>query len=85
MEARIYKPKRLQNGKRTTGRLYRARVKLAWVFGGGLRRRRPQEHSATVIPGIIITTRTPIQPPPPIVITDVDPAQNDDNKIINEL
>ncbi len=29
MEARIYKPKRLQNGKRITGRLYRARVKLA--------------------------------------------------------
>ena len=29
MEARIYKPKRLQNGKRTTGRLYRARIKLA--------------------------------------------------------
>ena len=29
MEARIYKPKRLQNGKRTTGRLYRARIKLS--------------------------------------------------------
>ncbi len=29
MEARIYKPKRLQNGKRTVGRLYRARIKLA--------------------------------------------------------
>ncbi len=29
MEARIYKPKRLRNGKRSTGRLYRARVKLA--------------------------------------------------------
>jgi hypothetical protein len=28
MEARIYKPKRLRNGKRTIGRLYRARVKL---------------------------------------------------------
>jgi integrase len=28
MEARIYKPKRLRNGKRTTSRLYRARVKL---------------------------------------------------------
>ena len=28
MEARIYKPKRLHNGKRTIGRLYRARVKL---------------------------------------------------------
>jgi integrase len=29
MEARIYKPKRWQNGKRVTARLYRARVKLA--------------------------------------------------------
>jgi len=29
MEARIYKPKRLHNGKRTVGRLYRARIKLA--------------------------------------------------------
>jgi hypothetical protein len=29
MEARIYKPKRLQNGKRVTARLYRARIKLA--------------------------------------------------------
>ena len=28
MEARIYKPKRLRNGRRTIGRLYRARVKL---------------------------------------------------------
>jgi hypothetical protein len=28
MEARIYKTKRQRNGKRTTGRLYRARVKL---------------------------------------------------------
>jgi len=29
MEARIYKPKRMRNGKRTVGRLYRARIKLA--------------------------------------------------------
>jgi integrase len=28
MEARIYKPKRWRNGRRVTGRLYRARVKL---------------------------------------------------------
>ncbi len=28
MEARIYRPKRLRNGKRVTARLYRARVKL---------------------------------------------------------
>lgn len=29
MEARIYKPKRVRNGKRTVGRLCRARIKLA--------------------------------------------------------
>ena len=52
---------------------------IAWVLGGGLRRRRSQGNSATVIPGIIITTRPPIQLSPPIAITDVDPVQNDDN------
>jgi len=29
MEARIYKPRRLRKGRRTVGRLYRARIKLA--------------------------------------------------------
>ena len=57
---------------------------IAWVLGGGLRRKRPQGNSATVIPGIIFTTRPPNQSPPPIIITDVDPAQNDDNETINE-
>jgi hypothetical protein len=57
---------------------------IAWVLGGGLRRRRSQENSATVIPGIIFTTRLPNQSPPPILITDVDPAQNDDGETINE-
>ena len=32
---------------------------IAWVLGGGLRRKRSQENSATVIPGIIFTTRPP--------------------------
>lgn len=57
---------------------------IAWVLGGGLRRRRSQGNSATVIPGIIFTTRPPNQSPPPIVITGVDPAQNDDGETINE-
>ena len=57
---------------------------IAWVLGGGLRRKRSQGNSATVIPGIIFTTRPPNQSPPPIIITDVDPAQNDDNETINE-
>jgi hypothetical protein len=58
---------------------------IAWVLGGGLLRRRSQGNSATVIPGIIFTTRPPNQSPPPIIITDVDPAQNDDGETINEL
>ena len=51
---------------------------IAWVLGGGLRRKRPQGNSATVIPGIIITIHQPNQSPPPGVITDVDPTQNGD-------
>jgi hypothetical protein len=39
---------------------------IAWVLGGGLRRKRPQGNSVTVIPGIIFTTRPPNQSPPPI-------------------
>ena len=55
---------------------------IAWVLGGGLRRKRPQGNSVTVNPGIIFTTRPPNQSPPPIVITDADPVQNDDNEIM---
>jgi hypothetical protein len=57
---------------------------IAWALEGGLLRRRSQGNSATVIPGIIFTTRPPNQSPPPIIITDVDPAQNDDGETINE-
>lgn len=57
---------------------------IAWVLGGGLRRNRSQENSATVIPGIIITTRPPNQSPSPIVMTEVDPVQNDDSEILDE-
>jgi len=57
---------------------------IAWVLSGGLRRRRLQENSATVIPGIIFTTRPPIQSPPPFIIANIDPVQNHDSKIIDE-
>ena len=56
---------------------------IAWVLGGGLRRKRPQRNAATIIPGIIFTMRPPIQPPPPIVITDVHPARNCDNETMD--
>jgi hypothetical protein len=57
---------------------------IAWVLGGGLRQRRSQGNSATIIPGIIFTTRPPNQSPPPLVITEVDPPQNDHNEIMDE-
>jgi hypothetical protein len=57
---------------------------IAWVLGGGLRRRRTQGNSASVIPGIVITTRPLIQPPSPTVIAEVDQAQNGDDEIMDE-
>jgi len=57
---------------------------IVWVLSGGLRQKRSRTNSSTIIPGIIFTTRPPIQSPPPIVITDVDPAQKDDNEIMDE-
>lgn len=56
---------------------------IAWVLSGGLRRRRSQGNSATIIPGIIFTTRPPNQSPPPLVITEIDPVQNDDNETMD--
>ena len=52
---------------------------IAWVLGGGLRRKRPQGNSVTVVPGIIFTTRPPMHTPPPIIGIEIDPARNDDD------
>ena len=57
---------------------------IAWVLSGGLRQKRPQGNSATVIPGIIITIRPPMHQPPLFIIADVDPARNDDNETMDE-
>jgi hypothetical protein len=57
---------------------------IAWVLGGGLRRKRPQGNSAMIISGIIITTRPPMHQPPSFIIADVDPARNDNNEIMDE-
>ena len=57
---------------------------IAWVLNGGLRRKRPQGTSATIIPGIIFTTRPPMHTTPPIIIADVDPARNCDNETMDE-
>ena len=56
---------------------------IAWVLGGGLRRRRLHGNSATVIPGIIITTRPPIQSPSPIIGIEIDPARDGDNETMD--
>ena len=56
---------------------------FAWVLSGGLRRKRPQGTSATIIPGIIFTMQPPIQPSPPIIIADFDPTQNGDNETMD--
>ena len=53
---------------------------IAWVLSGGLRRKRPQGNSATVIPGIIITIRPPMHQPPPFIIADVGPTWNGDDE-----
>jgi hypothetical protein len=60
-----------------------ALLAVGWIFSGSLRKWL-KGNSATVNSGIIFTTRPPNQSPPPIVITDVDPAQNDDNEIMDE-
>ena len=57
---------------------------IAWVLGGGLRRKRPQGNSATVIPGIIFTMQPPPQSPPPIIGSEVDQTWNGDDETIDE-
>ena len=55
-------------------------VVIAWILSGGLRRKRPQGNSDTVVPGIIFTMRPPMQSPPPIIGIEVDPAWSDDDE-----
>jgi hypothetical protein len=40
-----------------------ALLAIGWILSGGLRRKRPQGNSATIIPDIIFSLRPPIQPP----------------------
>ena len=56
---------------------------IVWILNGGLRCKRPQGNSVTIIPGIIFTMQPPIQPPPPIIIADFDPTQNGDNETMD--
>jgi hypothetical protein len=54
-------------------------ILIAWVLGGGLRRKQRPGNSAAVMPGIIITTRSPVEssPPPPIIGADIDSGSDD--------
>jgi len=61
-----------------------ALLTIGWILSGGLRRKQSHGNSVTVIPGIIVSMRPPIQSPPPIIITNVDPVQNDENEIMDE-
>jgi hypothetical protein len=57
---------------------------IAWVLGGGLRRKRSQSNSIMITSGIIITTRPANQLPPPMIIAKIDPVQNDGNEMKDE-
>ena len=57
---------------------------IAWVLSGGLRRKRPQGNSATVIPAIIFTMQPPMQSPPPIIGIEVDQTWNGDDETMDE-
>jgi hypothetical protein len=53
-----------------------ALLAIGWILSGGLRRKRPQGNSVTVIPAIIFMT----QSPPPIIGIEVDQTWNGDNE-----
>ncbi|MGA9780291.1 MAG: hypothetical protein WBS33_18690 [Verrucomicrobiia bacterium] len=60
-----------------------ALLAIGWILSGGLRRKRPQGNSGTVIPAIIFTMQPPTQSLPPIIGIEVEQAWDDDNEIID--
>ena len=58
-----------------------ALLAIGWILSGGLRRRRPQGNTVTVIPAIIFTMQPPLQSPPPIIGIEVDQTWNDNSEI----
>ena len=57
---------------------------IAWVLGGGLRRKRPQGNSAMIISGIIFTMQSPMQSPPPIIGIEIYQTWNGDDETMDE-
>jgi hypothetical protein len=57
-----------------------ALLAIGWILSGGLRRKRPQGNSVTVIPAIIFTMQPPLQSPPPIIGIEVDQTWNDEDE-----
>jgi hypothetical protein len=57
-----------------------ALLAIGWILSGGLRRKRPQANSVTVIPAIIFTMQPPTQSPPPIIGIEVEQTWNGDNE-----
>ena len=57
-----------------------ALLAIGWIFSGGLRRKRPQGNSVTVIPAIIFTMQPPLQSPPPIIGIEVGQTWNCDDE-----
>ena len=60
-----------------------ALLAIGWILSGGLRRKRPQGNSVTVIPAIIFTMQPPLQSPPPIIGIEVEQTWNDDNETMD--
>ena len=61
-----------------------AMLVIGWIFSGGLRRKRPQGNSVTVIPAIIFTMQPPIQSQPPIIGIEVDQTWNGDDETMDQ-
>jgi len=57
-----------------------ALLAIGWILSGGLRRKRPQGNSVTVIPAIIFTMQPPLQSPPPIIGIEVEQTWNGDDE-----
>ncbi|MDD5139299.1 MAG: hypothetical protein PHY43_03440 [Verrucomicrobiales bacterium] len=61
-----------------------ALLAIVWILSGGLRRKRPQGNSITVVPAIIFAMQTPSQPPPPIIGIEADQTWNGDDETTDQ-